>query len=96
MTTIYLRFADRTVALSELGAALGFDGEQDTAGRQVWSSGLLGGERYHLAFLADAGVVCSGGGDHVNLLWPGSSESIPDLDAYVVNPLTPSCVFAAC
>lgn len=93
MSTIFLRFADRVEALSVLGEALGFDGTQDGDGRQINSSGISGGQRYHLCFLADAGVTTGGGGDHVNLLWIDEPIGAPDLSAYVVTPMSPSCVF---
>lgn len=95
MTTIFLRFSDRAEAIMVLSAVLGFDGEQTEDGRQMWSSGLHEGERYHLSFLSDMGVICGAAGDHVNLLWPGPAETAPDFGAYVVAPATPSCVFSA-
>lgn len=94
MTTIFLRFADRAEALSQLGSLLGFDTEQDQSGKQLYSSGLYEGARYHLSFLSDMGVASLASGDLVNLLWPDGITS-PDFGAYAIDPTTPSCVFQA-
>lgn len=94
MTTVYLRFIDRSVALGVLGPALGFDTAQDSAGRQIYSAGWYGETLYHLDFLADRGVIAGAGEDHVNLLWPDGT-AMPDLSAHQVMPVSPSCGFAA-
>lgn len=94
MTTIFLRFADRAEAISTLGSLLGFDTEQDQDGKQLYSSGLYEGARYHLSFLADMGVSAGASGDLVNLLWP-DGVTAPDFSAYAIEPATPSCVFAS-
>lgn len=97
MTTIFLRFADRAEAVSTLASLLGFDTEQDQDGKQIYSSGLYGGgeeTRYHLSFLADMGVASLASGDLVNLLWP-DGVTAPDFGSFVIEPATPSCVFAS-
>ncbi len=93
MTTIYLRFADRATACATLESVLGFDGAQGEDGRQLYSSGLHETTRYHLCFLADAGVRTGGGEDHVNLLWPDGAAPVPDFGLAAIGPLTPSCMF---
>lgn len=95
MSTIYLRFVDRAVALSVLGTALGFDPTQDADGRQIYSTGRYAGALYHVDFLADRGVIAGAGEDHVNLLWPDGGPTMPDLSAHQVVPVSPSCGFAA-
>ncbi|MDQ0507429.1 hypothetical protein [Xanthobacter agilis] len=97
MNTIYLRFPDRAEALATLSAVLGFDGEQDAAGRQLWSLCWREGARIDLCFLADAGVGVSAEGDHVNLLCPDDQADAlaADLAPYVLPaPATPDCRFA--
>lgn len=94
MATIFLRFADRAEALSVLAATLSFDGMRGEDGRQAYSSGQLGEVHYHLCFLTDAGVVAGAGEEPVNLLWTDQITIPPALNAYVVAPASPRCVFA--
>lgn len=96
MSTIFLHFADRAEALSVLGATLGYASTAPEPGApEAWPTGWCEGIRYDLAFLADHGVACGSAGDHVNLLWGGAPEALPDFGAHQLAPVTPSCLFAA-
>ncbi len=98
MTTIYLRFSDRAEALSVLGDVLGYDGEQDASGRQLWSLCWREGVRIDVCFLADAGVVVATVGDHVNLLCPDDQADALEaaLAPYVLAPpATPAVRFSS-
>lgn len=92
MSTIFLRFADRSEAISVLSSRLDFDTEQDQDGKQVNSSGVYNGVRYYISFLVDAGVPMADASDYVNVLWP-DGVTPPDFDAYIVTPDSPLNIF---
>lgn len=104
MQTIHLKFPDRATALTVLGATLGFASMADVpGGPEPVTAGLHGVTRYDLCFLGDLGLVAQSEGaersDLINLLWWGSTAELDamvsgSLSAHVVEPLTPTCVFA--
>lgn len=95
MTTIHLRFASRTEALSVLGAMLGYQSTADApGGKEMLPVGACAEVRYDLCFLADQGVTAGADADRVNLLWWGDAAHAPDFGAHAVTPATPDCCFA--
>jgi len=96
MITIFLKFSDREEALSVLSSQVGYQtSASEVGGTELNPVGFIGSTRYDLCFLRDASVSVSGTGDHVNLLWWGAPEIIPDFGSYVVTPMTPNCTFAS-
>ncbi len=103
MRTIYLHFADRAAALARLSAVLGHELEAESG--MLPTSGRWQGGRYdldevgvlHAALPPDASEDAAPEplpGWHINLLWWGDDAPAPDFGPDVIDPATPSRVFA--
>lgn len=87
MTTIYLRFANRTEALATLTDRLGWSPSDGTTHNPP------GAARSDICFLEDVGLPGTpDNGFLVNILW--HDENPPDFGLFAVCPTTPNCVFA--
>lgn len=91
MLTIYLRYKDRSAALSALSGILGYTTTSGDDGREMYPTGRMNGVRYDIDFLSDNGLLASGS-ELVNILWWGDAP--PDFGSAKVDPVTPNCTFA--
>lgn len=91
MTPLFLHFADEATALSVLHPLLGtFDPPLEGIPRD----GEIEGIHVDFDVLFGSGQLAGVPGYHVNALWCGTEESIPEvLQSARVYPGTPACVF---
>lgn len=94
--TVFLRFpseADAQAMLIAFGAGPA-EGEEF----QPYGTGEFNGARYDYVVVNGKGVIWKDDlpipGYHVNILWRGAEDQIPDFGELRVYPETPECVFA--
>jgi hypothetical protein len=105
MITIYLKFNSKEEALLKLNSVINY-AQIDIDGMLIYpTTGEFNNIRYDLDFVGeirketgeyidDIPVSTTIPGYHVNVLWWGSIEDMPDFGANIISPNTPTRIFA--